>query len=102
MTAPALSGAEQAEVDRFGVHDEDVLRDLAEHADDEPACVYVTRGIPCGHLATFAVLCIECGRQCGIVCGPHAAVVSASVRPSVHGACDAHGPLRDLIRLVPL
>lgn len=34
MTAPALSPAEQAEVDRFGVHDEDVL----ERHEDQPMC----------------------------------------------------------------
>ncbi len=32
----ALSPTEQATVDRFGLHDEDVLHDLAKHADDSP------------------------------------------------------------------
>lgn len=102
MTAPVLTPSEQSEVSRFGVHDEEILRHLAEHADDEPECIYVTRGGSCGQPATFAVLCTSCGRQCGLICGPHAAVVSASNRPSVHYACGARGVLSDLIRLVPL
>ncbi len=102
MNAPALAPAEQPEVDRFGIHDEDVLRDLAEHADDEPACVYVTRDIPCGHLATLAALCARCGRQCGLVCGPHGVVVSTSLDAATHGSCGARGVLSTLVRLVPL
>lgn len=37
MTA-TLSPIEQDEVSRFGTHDDDVLRDLAEHIDDEVQC----------------------------------------------------------------
>lgn len=98
----ALSPAERATVDRFGLHDEDVLHDLAKHADDQPTCIYVTHGTPCGHLATHAVVCAACNRHCGVICADHAAVVTASARQSKHGACQTSGMLRDLVRLVPL
>lgn len=38
MTAPTLTPAEQAEVTRFGAHDEEILRDLAEHANEVIPC----------------------------------------------------------------
>ncbi len=102
VSAPTLSFAEQAQVDRFGLHDEDVLHDLAKHADDQPTCIYVTRGTPCGHMATHAVVCAACNGIAASICADHAAVVTASARQSKHGACQASGMLRDLVRLVPL
>lgn len=38
MSAPVLSPAEHAEATRFGVHDEEILRDIEEHLDDETMC----------------------------------------------------------------
>jgi hypothetical protein len=38
VSAPVLSPAEQEEVTRFGVHDDDVIADLESHLDDEPRC----------------------------------------------------------------
>lgn len=64
MTAPALSPAEQAEAVRFGVHDEEILRDIAEHANDVIPCQF--DGAPavwrlanrcCGHAAFFCQSC---------------------------------------------
>jgi hypothetical protein len=82
--------------------DDEVLRHLAEHADDEPGCVWKIRGITCGHPAKLAALCSHCGKQCGLVCGPHGVIVAASLDAAFHGSCGARGVLSDLIRLVPL
>ncbi|MFJ4038219.1 hypothetical protein ACIPVB_09030 [Microbacterium sp. NPDC090007] len=97
-----LSPIEQATVDRFGLHDEDVLHDLAQHADDHPVCIFLTRGTSCGQLATHAVVCTACNRQCGLVCDTHAAIVTSSAAQTKHAACQASAAMRDLVRLVPL
>lgn len=64
MTAPALTPAEQADVTRFGAHDEEILRDLAEHADDV---------IPCGWCAVAATwrLSMRCCNADELTCQKH-------------------------------
>lgn len=61
MTASTLSPAEQDEVTRFGIHDEEQLRDLEDHLGDEVSCL-----MECGRAAS-AVLVMRC---CG-ASGPH-------------------------------
>jgi hypothetical protein len=50
-----LTPEEHREAVRFGIHDEDVLREMAEHADDVPECA---RG---GHPADGRVVACCCG-----------------------------------------
>lgn len=47
----ALSPAEQAEVTRFGMFDEDILRDMETHWDDALSCSR------CDHDAAWKVVC---------------------------------------------
>ena len=62
MSASALSPAEQAEVDRFGMHDEDVL-DLHDES-DEPLCGR-------GDAPAVASLVLRCCGASYLVCAHH-------------------------------
>ena len=66
MTAPTLSPTEHAEVSRFGAHDEDILRDIAEHADDVIPCIID------GGTATHRLIMRCCGAA-ALMCTEHAA-----------------------------
>ena len=66
MSAPALVPAEQAEVSRFGIHDEDILRDLAEHADDPIPCII-------GGEASPKRIIVRCCGAYFTMCDQHAA-----------------------------
>ena len=61
-----LSPAEQAEVTRFGIHDEEILRDLEEHWDDEIPC----GAKKCETAATVQVSSRCCGRSM-FLCARH-------------------------------
>lgn len=98
MTAPVLTPTEQAEVDRFGMHDEEVIADLERNQDEEPGC-QVAR---CDDTATHALVCRNCRRQCGLVCDPHAARIRISIEDIIHTGCGAGGPLLELVKVVPL
>lgn len=70
MTAPVLSPAEQAEVDRFGLYDEDVIADLERNQDDTPKCgtcespaTVVCRLRCCGHSFLACDNCLARMRQ---------------------------------------
>ncbi len=101
MSAPALSPTEQAEVDRFGVHDEEIIASLEDHSDETPTCGVVLPE-PCTATATHAIVCRECGAQAGLACTVHVDVAERSTRPATHAACGAHAPMRELVRTVPL
>ena len=98
MTAPALTPTEQAEVDRFGMHDEEVIADLERNQDEEPGC-QVAR---CDDTATHALVCRSCRRQCGVVCDPHAARIRISDAVITHLGCGAEDRLLELIEVVPM
>lgn len=68
MSAPVLSPAEQAEATRFGIHDEEILRDIEERLDDDLRC---TVG-ECEAAATVRVL-HRCCAHMHLVCDPHLA-----------------------------
>ena len=109
MTAPVLSPAEQAEVDRFGLHDEDVIAEMSEHFDDAIPCGF----IGCTDLADVVMTTRCCGHQ-SFSCARHLAHAEARwdqlVRKAIDvkcGACgriDAPPPPRftDLFTVVPL
>jgi hypothetical protein len=101
MSAPVLSPAEQAEVDRFGVHDEEIIAAIEDRSDETPIC-RVVRPEPCSATATHAIVCRECGGQAGLACTVHVGVAERSTRPATHTPCGAHAPMRDLVRTVPL
>src|SRR5690606_6750517 len=61
-----LTPAEQAEVTRFGIHDEDILRDLEGRWDDEIPC----GAKKCETAATVQVSSRCCGR-CMFMCSRH-------------------------------
>ncbi|PNW10668.1 hypothetical protein C1632_02595 [Microbacterium testaceum] len=89
MTARALTPTEQTEVSRFGAHDEEILRDLAEHADETIPCGWcrltatwrlsmrccgtnelmcqkhrdITRDAFAGHHPLAPVRCMHCGHR---------------------------------------
>jgi len=105
MTAPVLSPAEQAEVSRFGAHDEEILRDLAEHADDT---------IPCGWCSTTATWCLSmrCCSTDELICQKHRDIIRyafAGHHPLARIRCmhcdhrfPAGAPYADVIREVQL
>jgi hypothetical protein len=62
--APVLTPAEQVEVDRFGLHDEDILGDIAEHFDDELMCDR-------GDAVATVHLIKKCCEQRFLICGTH-------------------------------
>ncbi len=102
MSAPVLSPAEQAEVDRFGIHDADVIADLERNRDDVPRCSAGDSRGACGAPATHSVSCTQCGGFTGLVCAPHAARARTSTRPVTHRACGAVGPVCEIARVMPL
>lgn len=65
MTAPSLSPAEQTEVDRFGIHDDDVISRLEEHFDDVLPCTLD------GAEATHEISSRCCG-ETAFLCAQHA------------------------------
>jgi hypothetical protein len=105
MTAPALSPSEQSEVSRFGVHDEEMLRDLAEHADDTIPCEWEDA------TASWRVT-MRCCSTDSMVCQAHRDIIRDTVTGSPTGArfrcvhCGAYFPrgstYSDIIREVQL
>lgn len=82
MSAPVLSPAEQDEVTRFGVHDEEILRSIEEHLDDEARCETCEKSVIAWRLEMRC-----CGIQ-SLVC----AACRASIREYV-GATRVRGRL---------
>lgn len=97
-----LSPTEQAEVTRFGIHDEDVITDLEERMDETPRCVVSQLGVKCTATATHVLVCRSCGRQCGLVCTPHVEEIIHASGWRGRDKCGAEGPLMDLVKVVPL
>lgn len=104
MNAPALTPAEQATIDRFGLHDEEILRDIAEHANDTIPCVID------GKPATHRII-MRCCNATGLMCTKHAAkhrrVWTREARRNgvICGACGHDWPpsdYDDIIRVVTL
>jgi hypothetical protein len=62
--APVLTPAEQIEVDRFGLHDEERLGDIAENFDDELMCHKVDA------VAAARIINICCGNVY-LICSRH-------------------------------
>lgn len=98
MSAPALSPAEQAEVDRFGAHDEEILAHLEERGDEEIGC-QVAR---CEETATHVLVCEYCGKQAGLVCGTCSTRIGNSLTRVEHTPCHAVDMVCLLLRSVPL
>lgn len=68
MTTLAPSREEQAEISRFGIFDEDVLRELAERGDDaidcanpycEETATHVWAMLPCRHSYQVCAACAD-------------------------------------------
>lgn len=102
MSTATLTPAEQGEVTRFGIHDEDALRDIVEHADDEPGCVFLRHGQACGATCTHRARCSACGGFLGTICAPHAHATLQSHHRVRHSRCLASGPTCELIEVTPL
>lgn len=96
MTAPLLTPADTA------IFDEDVIRDLEEHQDDVLPCRVSDRTGKCEREATHVLVCRICNRQSCHVCGPHGAWAAESTVPATHTVCGIRGPIRELVRVVPL
>lgn len=101
MTA-TLSPTERSEAVRFGVHDEDTIAEMEEHADDELLCVVIESGRQCTDPATHALVCMQCNRQAAWACDVHAVKVRCSYQPVTHAPCGNTGLLRFAVRVVPL
>lgn len=103
MSAPVLSPAEQAEVDRFGVHDADVIADLERMSDESPGCD------SCDAAATVAIRMVCCGDS-GLACDRCLASLRSDLAESKHrrfcGVCGhKFGVVRrpsEVITVVPL
>jgi hypothetical protein len=95
-----LSPAEQVEVTRFGVHDEDVIADMEEHRDDDVKCAVIHP--PCDDTATHMLVCTWCGGQVCPTCAVHAQSALMSWRLVRHEACGHIAAMRDMVRAVML
>lgn len=95
MTAPVLSLAEQAEVDRFSVHDEDVL----EHHEDQPMCDR-------GDAPASVSLVLRCCGASYLVCAHHLQHTRIVMRVSSPRKCitcgHVHPDFDSAYRVVPL
>lgn len=77
----SLTPTEQATVDRFGIHDEDIINQLV--GDDTPACQVSA----CGATASHVLVCPHCNRQCGLCCTPHTERIRLSTVIVQHEQC---------------
>lgn len=96
-----LSPAEQDEVTRFGIHDEDVLRNMEEHWADDVPCNR------CKSPATWVLICRGTCQQRGFVCAPCLeqvrAICALRLLRCVHCQIEADTPGLDaIVRVVEL
>ncbi|WP_137843837.1 hypothetical protein [Microbacterium sp. 2FI] len=106
MIAPVLAPREQDEARRFGIHDEDVLDELAEHRDDEPECCLQ------GHPAASRLVTTCCGNAvltCRLHLQAHLIWAEAQLLLSAGVRCAGCGrefrfptSVEDILREVPL
>lgn len=98
MSATTLTPAEQAEVGRFGIYDEEILAEIGERFDDEPGCQIRD----CENTAAHVLVCTFCNRQCGLVCTTHGENIQRSVRHTEHVVCGEVDMLCLLVEVKPL
>lgn len=98
MSATALTPAEQAEVARFGIHDQEIIAALDEHIGEEPGCQISN----CMNTAEHVLVCTFCNRQCGLVCTTHGENIQRTVRHTQHTVCGEEDMLCLLVEMKPL
>jgi hypothetical protein len=87
----SLSPDERAEVDRFGMFDEEILGEM-ESQFPPARCAATENGTRCEENATHAMLCNHCNQVGAVVCAGHAEFLETSTLRITHAACQASHP----------
>lgn len=101
MSAATLSPAEQDEVARIGIHDEDVIADLEGHGDEAPVCTVCS--VPAAARAVKT-----CCRDAYLTCDRHLRAWRVSIDNARNAQCGVCGRVwiaprfDDVFMVVPL